>query len=434
MTGAAESPNLPSSPDVVVVGAGSAGIGAARRLMAEGLEVLVLEAADRIGGRAHTETGTFGVPFDRGCSWLQGPADLPHLELARELGFTLVDHSSHPEEMRIGGRPATQAEKEEYDAAFDALEDRAEGAGDVAASGILPPDLPFSAEMQAATAMNYAVDLADLSTADINSYDDDYEVDLLVREGLGALVHALGRDIPVRTGTPVTGIDWSGRGVRVETPDGAVEAEACIVTVSTGVLASGAIAFTPSLPAEQEAAAADVPMGLLTKVALQFDGERFGLGENGYLGYTVPQEVPARACYFLTFPTGFDLAVGFVGGAFAWELSAEGADAAVDFALGEFAGAVGNEARKRFVKGFMTDWHANPLTLGAYAAAKPGRFTARETLGRPLGERVFFAGEAFAMPFAALCSGAHLSGDAVAGNVAAALGGGAAQRTREAVR
>ena len=415
---------LPSSPDVVVVGAGSAGIGAARRLMAEGIEVLVLEAAGRIGGRAHTDTATFGVPFDRGCSWLQGPADLPHVRLARESGFALVDHTGAHDEFRVDGRPATRAERNGYHAAFGLLDARLSGAGDVPVASLLPADLPYSAEMQTWMATDYAMDMADVSAADVNSYID-YEVDYLVREGLGTLVRGLGRDIPVRLGTPVTAIDWSGRGVRVETPDGAVEAETCIVTVSTGVLASGAIRFTPELPDEQRTAIGDLPMGLLTKVALQFDGERFGLKGNGWLAYAIPQEVPARACYFLTFPTGFDLAVGFIGGAFAREISAAGADAAIDFALGEFAGAVGNGARRHFVKGYMTDWHANPLTLGSYAAARPGRFAARETLRRPVGGgRVFFAGEAVAVPLAALCSGAHLSGEAAAGGAIAYLGAG----------
>jgi monoamine oxidase len=229
--------------------------------------------------------------------------------------------------------------------------------------------------------------------------------------------------VPIRTGVAATVIDWSGKGVRVETTDGTIHARACIVTVSTGVLASRAIRFLPELPVEKVQAIDDVPMGLLTKIALQFDGERFGLTENDFLTYAVPNEAPAEACYFLTWPAGFDIAVGYVGGDFGWELSGVSEAEAVDFALGEFVNMMGSRAHKHFVKGLMTDWATNPLTLGAYAAARPGRFDARKALATTLGDRVFFAGEAVAGRYKALLSGAHLSGDSVGGEVVAVLGG-----------
>ncbi|MGF1444825.1 MAG: flavin monoamine oxidase family protein [Pikeienuella sp.] len=413
---------LPTNPEVVIVGAGSAGIAAARWLIAAGKSVVLVEAATRIGGRAYTESATFGVPYDHGCAWLQGPRSLPHLDLARELGFTMVDHSGAGEAFFIDGSGASMAEQRRLAAATNAIYTAAWGAGDVPVASVIPKDLPYSAEAQSWLTMGYAVDMADCSTADMNSYAE-YEVDLLIRDGLGTLVAHLGRNLPVKLGTEVTAVDWSGQGVRVETTAGTIEAAACIVTVSTGVLGSGAIRFTPDLPAEKSQAIADLPMGLLTKIALQFDGARFGLNDNDWLSYAVPQEVPAPACYFVTFPTGLDLSVGFIGGKFAWELSAAGAAAAIDFALAEFVGAVGSQARKHFVKGHMTDWHANPLTQGAYAAARPGRHAARGVLKAPLGERVFFAGEAVGVPLAALCSGAHLSGESAARAALAALDG-----------
>ena len=164
-------------------------------------------------------------------------------------------------------------------------------------------------------------------------------------------------------------------------------------------------------------------MGLLLKIALQFDGDRFGLNPNDFLTYAVPDEVPARATYFLTWPTGSDLAVGFAGGSFGWDLSRAGEAEAVDFALGEFANMVGSGARRHFVKGSMSDWAENPLTLGAYSAARPGRHASRAVMGEPLGDRVFFAGEALAGRYTALVSGAYLSGRETADDVVAALGG-----------
>ncbi|MFX0540480.1 flavin monoamine oxidase family protein [Roseovarius sp. S4756] len=412
-----------TNPDIVVIGAGVAGIAAARRVIASGRSVQVIEAAGRIGGRAYTESATFGVPYDHGCAWLQGPGDLPHLEAARELGATLVDHAGARDVLYVEGRRADHAERGAYDRAYASLYAALDTDRDVAASSLAPLNGPMDAVAQTWTGpMDFGVDLDALSTADFNAYAD-FDVNYLVREGLGTLVAHLGRALPVSLDTAAIAIDWSGDGVRVETSKGTINARAAIVTVSTGVLASGRVRFTPDLPATKQQAISDVPMGLLTRIGLQFDGERFGLSENDFLTYAVPAALPAEACYFLTFPTGHDIAVGFVGGQFGWDLAAEGEAAAIDFALGEFAGMMGSDARKHFVKGHMSGWDSNPLTLGAYSAAKPGRAASRDVLAEPLGERVFFAGEAVAGPYIALMSGAHLSGDSTARAAIETLGG-----------
>jgi monoamine oxidase len=419
---------FPTAPDVVVIGAGAAGIAAARALIAAGKSVIMIEAADRIGGRAFTESATFGQPYDLGCSWLQGPDNLPHLSLARARGFGLVDFGTATDAPFLGSQRATAAERRAYERSWDRIEAalvRAEGQ-DVAASTVIPAGLQYSAAVQGWIGpMDHGVDFADLSTADFNVYAE-LESDYLVREGLGSLVALLGMGLPIQLSTAATHIDWSGAGVRVETTAGTIVARACIVTVSTGVLASGTIRFSPDLPVDRQEALADVPMGLLEKVGLMFDGTRFGLPETGLLTQLHESPVPASACHFLTFPTGHDYVVGFVGGSFGWELAAVGAEAAIDFALAEFVRAVGSDARRHFRGGHFSDWARNPLTIGAYSAARPGRHASRATLGQPLGDRVFFAGEAVAGDHIALMSGAHLSGERVAGDVISVLEGGSA--------
>ena len=88
---------VPSNPDVVVVGAGAAGLAAAKTLMARGLSVAVVEANDRIGGRAWTESETFGVPFDHGCSWVQTTKVDMFLEAAESYGFEVLQHDGSDE-------------------------------------------------------------------------------------------------------------------------------------------------------------------------------------------------------------------------------------------------------------------------------------------------------------------------------------------------
>ncbi len=209
--------------------------------------------------------------------------------------------------------------------------------------------------------------------------------------------------------------------MRVETPGGTIRAKACICTVSTGVLQTGIIDFTTPLPVWKQEAIDDVPMGLLVKIALQFDDTRLGFIPNHWMDYHVPNNLPAEATYFLTWPFDFKYMVGFSGGDFGWQLSAAGQETGVDFALGEVVKIAGSKARDSFVKGRMTDWATNPLVMGSYAAATPGRHAARAELGRPVDDRLFFAGEAMATPFNALCSGAYFSGRKTAQNVMATV-------------
>ncbi len=415
----------PSNPDVVIIGAGSAGLSAARQLIGEGLSVVVLEGAERIGGRAFTESTTFGVPFDHGCSWIAGPATLPYIAMARDAGFTLYNHNNAGEALFVGDRRANAGERRQVDAAYqaigEALYDAGEKGLDVAAASVVPQGLPLAGiPMTWIGPMDWSVDFADLSTMDYWEAAD-FEAYFMIKEGYGTLVAELAAGLPVRLNTPARRVDWSGEGVAVETPAGTIRAKACIVTVSPGVLRAGGVRFTPDLPAWKAEAIDKLPMGCLSKIALQFDGETFGLAPDSWLSYAVPETMPAEACYFLNFPFGFDVMIGFVGGDFGRALSAAGPEAAIDFALGELVRMLGSRVRDRFVKGTLADWTQNPWTQGAYAAAAPGHFGARADLAKPLGDRVYFAGDSVAMPYVSLCGGAYLSGRAVAKEVSAAI-------------
>ncbi|MEM7427776.1 MAG: NAD(P)/FAD-dependent oxidoreductase [Pseudomonadota bacterium] len=416
---------MTGDPDVVVIGAGAAGLTAAQTLIGQGKTVVVVEAADRIGGRAYTESETFGVPFDHGCSWISAANANPYKKLARDWGFDILDHSNAGEAVYVGDRRANGKERKAYDRAWSGIMTALYKAGkagqDVPASTVIPQNDDFSGVCQSwIGAMDYGVDFADLSTMDDwNSAESNPSY--MIKEGHGALVARQAQGLPVKLNTPATAVNWGGKGVSVETPAGTIRAKACIVTVSTGVLAAGSIKFTPELPAWKSDAVANLPMGLLAKITLQFDGDKLGFGYNNWLTYWVPNEMPAKACYFLTWPFNFDIMIGFVGGKFGWELSAAGEEAAVDFALGEVVRIAGSSVRKHFVKGHLTGWADNPLTRGAYAAARPGHYGARAELERPLANRLFFAGEAVAGAHVALCGGAYLSGEKVAREVARQL-------------
>jgi len=109
--------------------------------------------------------------------------------------------------------------------------------------------------------------------------------------------------------------------------------------------------------------------------------------------------------------------IGFVGGGFGWEVSAAGKEIAADFAIGALKRMFGADAGTHVVKSDLTRWGSNPWVRGAYSAARPGRTAARRELGRPVADRLFFAGEALAGEFAQTCGGAALSGQATAREV-----------------
>ena len=403
-------------PDLVVVGAGSAGIAAALTARAAGLEVVVLEAMDRIGGRAFTDTATFGSPFDVGCAWLHKADDNPYTDYARAAGFTLQPHEYDLERVWLGPEPTpARLVNEAEEAMSEAI---LQAPADVAASAVVDTTSPVDeAAGDYLGALDMAVDLDELSTFDY-SHADDLSPNLLCAQGYGTIVAHRGRSLPVRLNTPVRRIRWDGPGAVVETDSGSIRARAVIVTASTGVLASGALRFTPELPVATQQAVADIPMGMLAKIPLQIRGERFGL--EPFTDVLLARR-GRRDLYFLSFPFATDLMVGFVGGDLGWELSAAGEAAAVDFAVQGLVEMFGSNAASAVVKGALTPWASNPWTRGAYAAASPGRYGAREALARPVGDRIFFAGEALAGGLIQTCGGAYRSGEAAARAVRAVL-------------
>jgi monoamine oxidase len=399
--------------DVVVIGAGAAGLAAAKTLRAAGKTVTVFEAMDRIGGRAFTETETFGFPFDRGCAWLHAADRNPFYAEARAAGLRLHHHDMGVDHLYFGRAQAKAEDLAALAAADAALAEALAGAvagrGDTLADH-LPAGLAADAAATFSGPMDFAVDPDEISFTDFAAAAD-LDPNYFTYDGFGSIVARWGADVPVELSTPVREIRWDGPGVTVLTDRGALRAGQVLVTASTGVLAYHGIRFTPDLPEDYDAAFDDLPMGLLTKIPLQVGGERFGQRPFDDL---LIERRNHHDIYFLCFPFDLDLMVGFVGGDFAWELECAGEAAAVDFATERLVRTFGSNARKAVKKGAMTAWGSERWTRGAYAAARPGRAGARRTLKRPVAERIWFAGEALAGPLMQTCGGARLSGERTA--------------------
>jgi monoamine oxidase len=405
--------------DVVIVGAGCAGLAAAKRLRAEGRTSQVLEAMDRIGGRAWTTTTDFGIPFDQGCAWLHAADRNPFFPEAVAAGWTLQHHDMGLDHLWFGKRRATPAEmaaEARAEVELAACIERHKGSSD-RLSTVVEACHALRVSATFAGPMDFGADDDEISVTDYRSAAD-LDPNYFTKQGYGALIHRWGADVPVTLGTPVRRIRWDGPGVAVETNKGTIRAGAVIVTVSTGVLAFEDIAFDPPLPEAHQEAIFDLPMGLLTKVPLQVNGTRLGLKPFD----DVLMERHARHdVYFLAFPFDCDLLVGFVGGDFAWEMEAAGREAAIDFMTDRLVDMFGSDARHAVVKGAMTNWGGVRHVRGGYAAARPGKAHARDVLARPVGDRIWFAGEALAGGLKQTAAGARLSGEAVAGRVALRL-------------
>ncbi len=402
--------------DVVVVGAGCAGLAAAKRLRASGASFVVLEAMGRIGGRAWTTSDDFGVPFDIGCAWLHAADRNPFFPEAQAAGWTLQHHHMGLDHLWFGKRRATDAEmaaERLAEAELAACIER-HRSGDDRLSSVVEACHALRVSATFAGPMDFGADDDEISVADYRSAAD-LDPNYFTKEGFGALIHRWGADVPVQLATPVRRIRWDGPGVEVETAKGTVRARAVIVTVSTGVLAFEEIAFTPDLPDGHQEAIFDLPMGLLTKVPVKVEGTRLGLSPFDDL---LMERHARHDLYFLAFPFDLDLMVGFVGGDFAWEMEAAGREAAVDFVTDRLVDMFGSDARKAVTHGAMTHWGAERYVRGGYAAARPGKAAARQVLAEPVGERIWFAGEALAGSLKQTAAGARLSGETVAGKVA----------------
>ena len=411
--------------DVAIVGAGAAGIGAARWLQAHGRSVLVLEARDRIGGRAKTVTVAGDIPVDLGCGWLHSADRNPLTTLARETGFS-VDETlpTWGERLRRHGLPEReQADWQRTRNAFWSRLDRASASGepDRAASELLDPGNRWNAMLDAINTWVSGAELDRVSVHDLARYKDS-GVNWRVVEGYGALIAALGREVPVRLRMPVRRIDWSGAGVALETDAGTVRAAAAIITAPPTVLAAGAIRFAPELPPEKLAAAHGLPLGADDKLFLSLPDDV--LPEIGANCFLIGAADRTETGSYQVRPHGRPTIEAFFGGRLARDLGqAGGKPAMAAFACDELAGLFGNEIRACLTPLAASGWSQDERARGAYSYATPGHAGDRATLAAPLAGRLFFAGEACHPHYFSTAHGAFESGITAADQALQALSG-----------
>src|SRR5260370_41861417 len=263
--------------DVVIIGAGAAGIAAARRLAGTRARIALIEASGRLGGRCVTDSSTFVVPFDRGAHWIHVPDLNPVTPLAMKSGFDVYPAPA-AQRVRIGRRYARTGEMEDYLTATvragRSIAEAARGKQDVSCAQALPKHLgDWQPTIEFALGpFGRAKDLAEVSALAF-SRAVERNNDMFCREGLGALISKLAAGPPAQLSRPASFIDWSERNrIEIRTAKGLLLARTVIVTVSTAVLTSDKLKFEPELPRRYLDAAEKLRLGSYDHIALELPG------------------------------------------------------------------------------------------------------------------------------------------------------------------
>ncbi len=408
---------------ILVVGAGVAGLAAARELARRGFEVTVLEARERIGGRIWTDR-SLGAAVDLGASWVQGTRGNPIAALARELGAeTRVTDYEDLYLYDRDGRPVPDRLVAEYAEEFEALmaevaaaagsgEDMAIARGLERALGgerLDPEERRLLAWFMASLEVEAGADLEELS---LRFAGDDEEFggdDALFPRGYDQIVHGLARGLDVRTGAAVRRVELGRTGVRVVTSGETLAADGALLTLPLGVLQSGRVEFSPPLPGWKREALRQLAMGVLDKVALGFP-EPFWPTDRHFLGHVAERQGHFPVFLDLHRHLARPILVAFLGGSPARALEDRSDGQVVDQAMAVLRRLYGPRVPEP--TGFVrTRWGRDPWAGGSYSHVPVGGTSAAyEVLARPLDDRLFFAGEATSREYRGTVHGAFLSG------------------------
>jgi monoamine oxidase len=424
---------------VIVIGAGVAGLAAARALHEAGAKVTVLEARDRIGGRIHTNRSTFGVPVELGAQYVQGTRRSdgtlnPVWRMARDNGWKSVAYSTDSAEVVRDGQSVGTERLEKRLDAFEAFVDGARGGAAGSYETALGAytkharlDVRQASELRAMLAasvgLDFAGDLDQISIAGSGRAGSYSGGNHMLTDGYDQVPVLLAAGLPdVRLGEVVTTVDHRGPSCTVTTTKGAYEADHVVCTLPLGVLQAQAVRFSPLLPPEKTDAIARMGMGHLGKVILEFPRRFWSEGVNWFfsLKSTAPWGV-AFSTLDVVHPGRHILAM-WHSGSLARQREDLGDDAVVKIALAEARQAAG-EAIPEPARARITRWGKDPYSRGAYFFPKVGsRAGDMAALSGPVGNRLFFAGEATSVAYFGTVPGAILSGQREAGKVIAAAG------------
>ncbi|TFD05590.1 MULTISPECIES: NAD(P)/FAD-dependent oxidoreductase [unclassified Cryobacterium] len=417
--------------DTIVVGAGVAGLTAARLLAKAGRSVVVLEARDRVGGRVYTNRAD-GLVTDLGASWIHGVTDNPVAAAAEVFGLPTVEFTVggyQPDSRPIAYYGPT-GERLSDDAALAFADDvRAVDAALVTAVATSKADASYRDATETALASQgwsfergervreflqhrseeqYGAWIEDLAAHGLD--DDVIDGDEVVfPNGYDQLPGRLAAGLDIRFDQIVTRVRWSTEGVTVTTGGGTLTAGTAVVTVPVGVLQSPDFTIEPALPEPNANALGRLTMNAFEKVFLRFSTTFWDEGV-----YAIRQQGAEgrrwHSWYDLTALHGPPTLLTFAAGPVAREIREWSEQQVVDSVLAQLRRLYGDRVEQP-TSVHITAWQDDPFAHGSYAYMKLGSTTAdHDDLATPIGGVLHLAGEATwtddpATVTAALCSG-----------------------------
>ena len=415
--------------DIIIIGAGVAGLSASKVLSQHHIPHKIVEASHRIGGRAYSEAFADGSRFDLGCSYLHEGEINPLTSIAKSLNIPL----GHGDQFAMD-KWQFGAYGQKHDAAFkarmldyfqtcqNAMDDKNPDTDCIA--DIMDWDSPFASAYNHCIAGLCAADAPDLSIADMMNSGSG--LDYPVADGLGHMITRWAADIAVETNCAVSHIECKKDHINVTTGKGTLTAGKVLITVSTAILASGMIRFTPDLPDTVMNAVTDLPCGVLNKIGMSFAPDTFSddmagwhvacpdpdtSGDDAFIGSTDINTTPSGKA------GTHQQAIIFAGGSLGEYLEKQGTAALTDYARQTMTHLYGHNIMKHMTGVITTAWGSDPWTLGSYSYARPGAADMRQALMNSVDETLFFAGEAASIAHYGTCHGAYISGRDTAMNM-----------------
>lgn len=424
--------DLPSKTDILVIGAGAAGLAAAKELHQAKRNVLLVEARNRIGGRIWTDRDWAGVPVELGASWIHGEVNNPIAQIASRQQWTTFPTDW---DMLTGyaenGRKLTINEVVDIFDFYNQFEkgasrnamtrfraDETRSLADQVQEWLARSKVSTADRWKLALALRceieqeYGADAHQLAFPGFDSAEDFQGRHLMISQGYDQLANYLKEDlkegITLRTGVKVEEIDYSKADVKVTTNQGIITAQRVVVTVPLGVLQRGAIQFTPDLPETKQSAIDRLGMGLVNKVFLHFDKPFWP--KNQQVFFFAWPDAPWPECYNLEPIIGQPILMAIKSGELA-RVDETKSDAEIANALKKQLVQVFGDKVPDPTAARITRWGSDPYAYGSYSFMKVGAMSNDyEDLSLPVGERLFFAGEATSRTHPATVSGAYLSG------------------------
>jgi len=385
--------------NIIIIGAGIAGLAAAKYFKDLGVDVIVIEAQEKVGGRLKTDR-SLGVAFDKGASWIHGPNGNPITGLAQSSNAeTFETDDENIELYDQDGIEYSDNKIDEAENAFEGIINNLTGTLNQSFEEVFFANNPqyqndrlWKYQLSAFLEFDKGGDISNLSSQDFCDDEAFGGEDLIITNGYDKIAEFLSKTIDIRLNTKVFNIDCSGQTTAISTDKGNFDADFVLVTVPLGVLKQDVISFSPSLPTAKQLAIDNVQMGTVNKFLCVWD-TAFWNTELQYIGYT--PETKGKFNYFLNVNkfAAIKALMTFAFGDYS-ELTETMSDAQViDDIMSHLKAIYGNSIPNP-TNMIRTKWVSNEFTFGSYSfAAKGTRSSDFDILSEPIEDKLFFAGE-----------------------------------------